>query len=567
MTTWQWWLTTLLRTTTMARLTRAYSSAIDVPPQAQMPDLKGYNVAEITIAELQDCYRHGHFSIEDFTTYCLERIRHLNPYLEAVIEVNPEAISIARSLDANLSALATSSSLYGVPVLVKDNMATKDLMQTTAGSWALLGSIVPRDAFIVQKLRQAGAIIVGHAGMSEYASLRSKVYSTGYSPRGGQVRNPFNLSKSPFGSSSGSAVCVSANIVPLSFGTETDSSIIGPAGANSVVGIKPTVGLTSRTGVFPISENMDTVGAFGRTVADAVAGLDAIVGTDPDDIFTSEADRVHNGSYAACLSGQEHLQSAIFGLPLKRCWELCPNDTKAIAIPVLEAIKQAGARVVEVSLPSIEERTNPDGIWDWELGTPETSEWTVVKVDAYNGINAYLNNLSDTSIKSVDDIVEFNKLNSGTEGAMPDVLPAFPSGQDNLLEVVRSKGDKNSTYYAALDHIHRQTRENGIDAAMQYTEPTTNKTQRLDALIFCDENGVGQQYAAQAGYPIIAIPIGVNARGMPVSLSFQSTAWTECSLIRWASAIEDLWKAKAGGRPTPGFQNLFSKNIPIADWS
>ncbi|KAI4199562.1 MAG: hypothetical protein LQ350_004515 [Teloschistes chrysophthalmus] len=171
----------------------------------------------------------------------------INPYVEAVIEVNPDAVKIAAGLDDERVQGKTRGPLHGVPVLVKDNIATKDKMQTTAGSWALLGSIVPRDAYIVTQLRNAGAIILGHANMSEWASVRSKEYSEGYSPRGGQVRNPFDLSRTPFGSSSGSAVAVSANIVPISFGTETDSSIVGPAQINSVVGIKPTPGLTSRS--------------------------------------------------------------------------------------------------------------------------------------------------------------------------------------------------------------------------------------------------------------------------------------------------------------------------------
>lgn len=532
-----------------------------------MPDLKGHKVEEITIEELQDHYRQAHFSIEDYTLYCLERIRRLNPYLEAVIETNPEATAIAQHLDANRLSCSAVSLLYGVPVLVKDNMATKDQMQTTAGSWALLGSTVPQDAFVVQKLREAGAIILGHANMNEYASVRSKSYSTGYSPRGGQVRNPYNLSKSPFGSSSGSAVSVSANIVPLSLGTETDSSIIGPAGANGVVGIKPTVGLTSRIGVFPVSENLDSVGTFGKTMSDAVLGLDAIVDRDMDDQITHVADRVHIQSYSSCIASREHLSFATFGLPVKRCWEMCPDDSKDVATIVLEALKQAGAQIVEVDLPSVEERTNPDGIWDWELGTPETSEWSVVKVDAYNGINGYLRKLVTSPVRSVEDIVEFNDLNSGTEGAAPGIVPAFASGQDNLLEVMQSKGNKSATYYAALEHIHRQSRQNGIDAAMLYNDPSTNKTQQLDALLFCDENGIGQQYAAQAGYPVIAIPIGINARGMPVSLSFQGTAWAECSLIRWASAVEDLLKKKNGARSKPCYEKISSKNIPIDDWT
>lgn len=214
-----------------------------------LPRLRGHDVSEITITALQNHFRMGHFSSVDYVNYCLDLIRAQNPYLDAVIEINPDAQTIAKDLDDERLAGCNRGPLHGILVLLKDSIATKDTMQTTAGSWALLGSIV-------SKLRQAGAIIIGKANMSEWASLRSKHYSTGFSPRGGQVRNPFDLRKSPFRSSSGSAVAVSANLVPMSLGTETDTSIIGPASANGVVGFKPTVGLTSRNRVIPISHNM-----------------------------------------------------------------------------------------------------------------------------------------------------------------------------------------------------------------------------------------------------------------------------------------------------------------------
>lgn len=221
-----------------------------------LPKLHGRDVSEITVSELQKHYAQDHFSAVDYVNYCLDVIRKRNPYLGAVIEINPDAQEIAKRLDEERLTGLSRGPLHGVPVLLKDNIATKDAMQTTAGSWSLLGSVVSKDAFIVSKLRQAGAIIVGKANMSEWASVRSKNYSTGFSPRGGQVTNPFDLRKSPFGSSSGSAVAVSADLVPVSFGTETDTSIIGPASANGVVGFKPTIGLTSRNGVIPISHNM-----------------------------------------------------------------------------------------------------------------------------------------------------------------------------------------------------------------------------------------------------------------------------------------------------------------------
>jgi len=339
-----------------------------------MSKLNGWDMYELTISDLQRHFSQQHFSCVECTSYCIDYIQVVNPYVEAVIEINPEALAIAKRLDRERLAGKTRGLLHGLPLLVKDNVATKDSMQTTAGSWALLGSIVRKDAFTISRLRDAGAIILGHANMSEWASLRSKEYSTSYSPRGGQVRNPYDLRKSPFGSSSGSAVAVSANLIPLSIGTETDTSIIGPAGANGVVGIKPTVGLTSRAGVIPISENLDTVGPFGRTVADAVAVLDAIAAPDADDAFTSVPERMQPKSYLSYISTQDVLRGACSSLPMKGCWDLAPESCKAVASKVLGAMRQVGVEIIEVNLPSIEERKTPDGSWDWEHGDPAKSE-------------------------------------------------------------------------------------------------------------------------------------------------------------------------------------------------
>ncbi|KAI1267338.1 amidase [Xylariaceae sp. FL1019] len=519
--------------------------------------LKGVSVFEISIQELQSYLAGHYFTSVNYVGFCLKSIREVDEYLEAVIEVNTDALAIAKELDKERDSGVLRGPLHGVPVLVKDNIATKDGMQTTAGSWALLGSVVPKDAFVVSKLRRAGAVIIGHANMSEWASLRSKTYSTGYSPRGGQVRNPFDLTKSPFGSSSGPAAAVSANFVPVAFGTETDTSIIGPASINGVVGIKPTVGLTSRAGVVPISRHMDSAGPIARTVADALLALDAIVGKDPDDVPTADPRSIdENLPYSQYLSSAEALRGARFGLPIKRCWDLVPPSCKAVATNVLAAMKRAGADIVDVELLSVEERVNQSGTWDWEHGDPAYSEWTVAKVDAYNDVNSYLRNLVGSPVRSIEDIIEYNVQNVGTEGGLPGVVPAF-DGQPNFEEMAKSKGIEDATYKSALSHIRRQTRENGLDSALRYGDGV------LDALIFCDRRGIGQQYAAQAGYPIICIPIGLDNHGLPISLSFQQTAWGESKLVKWASAVEDLWNRENGGRATPTFRNVHAKNIPI----
>ncbi|RYP86129.1 hypothetical protein DL769_000807 [Monosporascus sp. CRB-8-3] len=552
---------------TVHRLSNGPSKDQDVPKQLQQETLNGWSVHEVTVSELQWHFAERHFTSAEYTQYCLERIRVVNPYVEAVIETNPAALAIAAERDLEQRCGQIRGPLHGVPVLVKDNIATMDAMQTTAGSWALLGSVVPRDAYVVSSLRAAGAVLLGKANMSEWASVRSKAESTGYSPRGGQVRNPFDLRKTPHGSSSGSAVAVSANLAPLAIGTETDTSIIGPASTNGIVGIKPTVGLTPRSGVIPISESMDTVGPFGRTVADAAAALDVIAREDDEDPATKAPERRQPDSFLDCLSTAEALRGARFGLPMKRVWEKVPPGCKEVASRVLDAMRAAGAQILEADFPSVEERVNDEGIWDWEHGDPERSEWTVAKIEAYDGINAYLANLKESPVRSLEDVIQYNRENAGTEGGEPRVHPAFPDGQQTFLEIAESRGVGDDTYRAALHHIRQQTRDNGIDAALRgYRgdrggEPVV--TTDLDALLFCDRRDIGQQYAAQAGYPIICIPVGIDENGLPVSLSVQHTAWKEAELVKWASAIEDLWNRENGWRATPTYRNLHAKIIPL----
>ncbi|KAL8712601.1 MAG: hypothetical protein Q9220_003132 [cf. Caloplaca sp. 1 TL-2023] len=409
-------------------------------------------------------------------------------------------------------------------------MATKDKMQTTAGSWALLGSVVPRDAFVVAQLRRAGAIILGHASMTEWASLRS------------------------------------SNMVPLTFGTETDGSIAGPAQINSVVGIKPTPGLTSRSGIIPSSQSLDTVGPLARSVRDAVLGLNAIVGPDERDPLMTFGPRRQETDYARFLSDKKSLRGAKFGLPIKRCWENVPEDQKRVATRIFDGIIRAGGGIIFVEYPCAEERIAANGKWDWELGGPSKSEYTVVTTEAYDGITDYLSELSNTNIRSLEDVIQFNIKNRGTEGASPGDHPAFPTGQDVFHDIVATRGELDNTYLAAANHINAQTTKFGIDAALKH-KTADGQVQDLDALILCDRLLVGQQIAAQAadesGYPTINVPIGVDDAGIPVSITLQQTAWQEGALIKWASAIEDVRNEILGGRPTPEYKNYLAKNIPI----
>ena len=283
-----------------------------------------------------------------------------------MLEINPDVMEIAITLDHERSQGKVRSNLHGIPYLVKDNIASKDKMQTTAGSWALLGSIVPRDAHVVKKLRSAGAVLLGKATLSEWADMRSNNYSEGYSARGGQARSAYNFTVNPGGSSSGSAISVANNVVPFTLGTETDGSVINPAMRNAVIGFKPTVGLTSRAGVIPESEHQDTVGTFGKTVADAVYALDAIYGVDERDNYTlAQTGKTPEKGYAQYLSKADALKGMKFGIPYASLWHLADQEQLDVLNAMVEMIKEAGATVVNgTELPYAAEIVSPDG-WNW----------------------------------------------------------------------------------------------------------------------------------------------------------------------------------------------------------
>jgi amidase len=437
-------------------------------------------------------------------------------------------------------------------------------METTAGSWALVGSIVPRDAHVVSKLRDAGAVLFGKASLSEWADMRSNNYSEGYSARGGQCRSAYNLTVSPGGSSSGSGVAVSANVIAFALGTETDGSVISPAERNSIVGIKPTVGLTSRAGVIPESEHQDTVGTFGRTVRDAVYALDAIYGVDPLDNYTS-AQQAPTGGYTQFLSTKDALKNATFGLPWNSFWVYADDEQQAQLLELIESIEAAGASIINnTEITNYETLVSPDG-WNWDYGSTRgfanESEYTVVKVDFYNNINKYLSELSNTNIRTIDDLVAYNLANDGTEGGNPWPLgiPAFYSGQDGFLASQETRGVMDETYFQALQFCQSSTRH-GIDEALRYNGIT------LSGLLVPPDVGQTYQIAAQAGYPMITVPAGVRTiSGMPFGLAIMQTAWAEGELIRWASAIEDLQMASGTERKRslPVWRGYLERNIPV----
>ncbi|ORY09846.1 glutamyl-tRNA amidotransferase subunit A [Clohesyomyces aquaticus] len=522
---------------------------------------------EATMGQLQEAMSSGFLTSVDLLKCYLRRIRQVDDYINSIIELNPDALDIAMALDAERKAGNVRGPLHGIPYIVKDNIATKDQMETTAGSWMLLGSVVPRDAHVVAKLRQAGALLLGKATMSEWADMRSNNYSEGYSARGGQARSPYNLTLNPGGSSSGSAAAVAANVVAFALGTETDGSVINPAERNAIVGIKPTVGLTSRAGVIPESIHQDTIGTFGRTVRDAAYAFDAIYGIDERDNYTlAQEGKTPKGGYIQYLSGKSSLKNATFGIPWNSFWVHADEEQLSVLLSLVSLIESQGARIVNgTELPNYQTIVSPDG-WSWDYGTtrgsPNESEYTVVKVDFYNNIKSYLSELSNTNIRSLEDIIAYNYANDGTEGGNPWPLgiPAFYSGQDGFLASLESAGIMDSTYFQALSFCQRSTREDGIDAAL------ANNGNPLDALLVPPDVGQTYQIAAQAGYPMITLPAGIHSEtGMPFGLALMGSAWSEGVLLRWASAIEDLQLSGETEykRTLPKWYRYREKNVPV----
>ena len=484
----------------------------------------------------------------------------------ALLEANPDALAIAEDLDQERQQGRVRGPLHGIPFLIKDAIASKDKMQTTAGSLALLGAIVPRDAFVVSQLRKAGAVLMGKATLSEWPDIRASNYSEGYSVRGGQTRSSYNFSVNPGGSSSGSAVGVSNNVCAFSLGAETDGSVINPAERNAIVGIKPTVGLVSRDGVVPETSHQDTVGTFGKTVKDAVLALDGIFGIDPrDNATSSQSGKTPKDDYVASLADKSALKGATFGIPWTSFWALADDEQQATLVGMVNTIKEAGAIILNgTEFANAEQIISPDG-WDWDYGTKRgysnESEFTYVKVDLYNELNVYLSQLQNTSIRTLEDVVKFN-FDTVEEGGVAGTNPAFASGQDLFLASVATKGIQNETYHQALSFCQKATREDGIDAVFKQYNGT------LDALLVPPDVGQTYQVAAQAGYPMITIPAGVHSLSkMPFGLALMGTAFSDATLIKYASAIEDLQKSLNSSyqRTMPTWENSDSKVIPVAN--
>jgi len=484
---------------------------------------------EVTVAQLQEGMRSGRWTARSLAEQYLARIEAVDrkgPALGTIIELNPDALSIADALDAERRAKGPRGPLHGVPVLVKDNVATADRMHTSAGSLALATSIAPRDSFVAARLRAAGAVILGKTNLSEWANERGRHSISGWSGRGGQCRNPYVLDRSPSGSSSGSAAAVAANLCAVAVGTETDGSITSPGSACSLVGIKPTVGLVSRAGIIPISHNQDTAGPLARSVADAAALLTALAGTDPRDPATRRA-AAHATDYTTALD-PDGLRGLRLGIARKR-YTGYHRLVDRLFEAALAVLRDRGAVLVD----------NVDLTTEDHLGD---AEQTVLDFDFKADLDAYLAALGpDAPVKSMSAVIAFNAAHQAEE------LTLF--GQE-LMVAAEARGPLTSPLYRrALARCHRVARTEGIDLVVA--------RHRLDAIV-CPTQGPtwliddvnGDSFgsscttpAAVAGYPHLTVPMGY-VLGLPVGLSFFSRAWSEPVLVKAAYAFEQATKAR-----------------------
>lgn len=500
----------------------------------------GLVLQEATIADLAAAMAGGRLTAVALAERYLDRIERLDrggPTLRSVIEVNPDALEIAARLDRERGERGPRGPLHGVPVLLKDNIDTHDRMQTSAGSLALVGEPAPLDATVAARLRQAGAVILGKANLSEWANFRSTHSSSGWSARGGQCRNPYVLDRNPCGSSSGSAAAVSANLCAAALGTETDGSIVCPSGASGVAGIKPTVGLTSRAGVVPVSHTQDTVGPHGRSVADAVALLGALAGEDPRDPATAAGAGRSHADYTRFLVA-DGLRGARIGVARTAGFGRSPK-VDAIIEEAVRAMREAGATVVDPA----------DVPTQADLGGE--TEMTVLLFDFKQDLAAYLAGRQGVPVRTLADAIEFNRSHAAEE------LAWFGQERFELAEATTDLDDVR--YVEALARSRSQSREQGIDAVLAehrldaVVAPTGGPAWVTD-LVDGDHLITGSSSGpAQAGYPIVTVPAGFT-HGLPVGISFLAGAWSEPTLIRLAYAFEQFTKVRRrpAFRPTLG---------------
>ncbi len=466
------------------------------------------DLVEITVQELQAKMKSGEITAKKLVEKYLERIRDIDPKIKSVLEINPDALKIAEDLDKERKKGKIRGALHGIPVLIKDNIDTADKMHTTAGSLALLNAPTPKqDAFLAAQLRKSGAIILGKTNLSEWANFRSTKSTSGWSGRGGQTNNPYVLDKNPCGSSSGTGAAISANLAVVGIGTETNGSIICPAVTCGLVGIKPTLGLISRSGVIPIAHSQDTAGPMARTVADAAILLGVLVGTDKNDAITSQSAKGQK-DYTKSLD-KNGLRGARIGVARQFFGR---NEARnKIYESHLQVLKDGGATLVNVTFTVAK-----------DFGSDETA---LLQYEFKANLNKYLAQ-RNSQYKTLADLIKFNEENKDRE------MPLF--GQELFLQS-QEKGDlEASEYRTALQKLKLATQANGIDAIIT--------KDNLDA-IFSPTSGAAWGQAAVAGYPNITVPAGFIDE-MPLGVSFLGRAFSEPTLIKFAYAFEQATKMR-----------------------
>ncbi len=482
---------------------------------------------EATIDILQQKMQSKEYTSHAITQLYLTRINDIDkngPKLNAVIELNPNALDMAADLDKERDNGKVRGPLHGIPVLIKDNINTKDKVATTAGSLALTDNFAAKDAFIINKLREAGAVILGKTNLSEWANFRSTRSCSGWSCKGGQTKMPYILDRNPSGSSAGTGTAVAANLCAIGIGTETDGSVVSPASVNGIVGIKPTVGLLSRSGIVPISKTQDTAGPMARTVKDVAILLGILAGADPDDTYTKN-NKVEP-DYTKFLDANG-LQGKRLGLE-KSALKGNP-DMEALLNQSVELLKSKGAIIVEIELNAAL-KAIPDG-----------SEFNVLLYEFKDGLKEYFSK-ANSKMKSLADVMAFNNKNAAK------TMPFF---KQEIMEQAQAKGDLNSKEY--LDAVSKTTSvsRNAIDAILKQNKldaiigPTNGFACTIDLVNGDYDNGFGfSTPPAMAGYPHITVPMGF-AHGLPIGISFFSTAYKEGDIITLAYAYEQASKKRA----------------------
>jgi amidase len=507
--------------------------AADLAPGGEW-NLPEFEHAEATVADLQRQQVSGALSarqlVQDYFAR-MDAIDTSGPQLRAVIERNPDALAIAEALDEERAAKGARGPLHGIPVLVKDNIGTADRMRTSAGSLALAGSIAPRDAPLVARLRAAGAVILGKTNLSEWANFRSTRSTSGWSGRGRQTRNPYALDRTPGGSSSGSGAATAANLCAVAIGTETDGSIISPSRASGLVGIKPTVGLVSRTGIIPISASQDTAGPMARTVADAAALLGVIAGADPDDPATARSQGQTLADYMQALD-PKGLQGARLGV-MRQAFGRNAHVERLMHEAMAELTRLGATLVDPVELKNTNE--------------VDDAEWTVLQYEFKAGINDYLASLgADAPYRTLADLIAFNEAERALE------MPWF--GQEIFIACQEKGGLDSTEYREAVATCRRLAAVEGLDALMAQHQldaviaPSGDPPSPIDLINGDHYTGGGAStYPAVAGYPHVTVPAG-QVCGLPVGLSFFGRAWSEPRLIGLAYAFEQATRHRQAPR-------------------